>query len=77
MTWQYDQNNQSNGGEKKNPKAELDRRAVPVVGTVSGGEQGGFKGEIRLRDHGTSEEADLGAHCPTDQCLIPSPFTHK
>lgn len=77
LTWQYDQINQSNGGEKKNPKAELDRRAVSDVGTVSGREQGGFKGEIRFRDHGTSEEADLGAHCTTDQCVLPSPFTHK
>lgn len=53
LTWQFDQKKQSNGGEKKNPKAELDRRAVSVVGTVSGGEQGLFKGEIRFKDHGT------------------------
>lgn len=52
---------------EKKKKANMDKGAVPVVGTAGRGEKGRCE---RVLVHVTREEEDLGAHCPTNKASL-------
>lgn len=71
LIWQNDPKKGMKWGEKREEKAKLGRRAVSAVVTVHGGEQRSFMGKFVLgTQHRRRADRQIGAHCPTNQCVL-------